>query len=155
MTTIAYKSGVMACDSCWAANDVQTTSLTKIVRLPSGALWGSAGEADDRAVVDLFKNVRSPEKFPSADQLAATKCDMDAILVLKNGQAFKVSVDHAEAGRYEAGIWPCNRGLISAGSGGELALGAMAAGATAREAVAVACNWDVNSRAPVHVMRLK
>lgn len=157
MTTIAYRSGIMACDSCWAANGLQTTSLIKITRLPSGALFGSAGDGDDRSLIDLLKNVRSVDKLPSRDALASLKCDMDAVLVLKSGQVFKLGIErdakHPES--FDAQIWPANRGIAAAGSGMELAIGAMGHGASAKEAVAIACNWDVHSRGPVHVVRLK
>lgn len=157
MTTIAYTKGFMACDSCWAAADVQTTSLIKITRLPSGALLGTAGDADDRTLQELLKNVKSVNKLPSRDALAALRCEMDAIFVLKSGQVFKIGIerDGRHSSDFDAQIWPANRGVAAAGSGAELAIGAMAYGASAKEAVAIACNWDLNSRGPVHVVRLQ
>lgn len=157
MTTIAYRSGILASDSCWAANDVQTTSLIKIRRLSSGALLGTAGDGDDRALIELLDKIRSPDKLPSRDGFAALKCDMDAILVFKSGQVFKIGIEREakHGAEFEAQVWPANRGFVAAGSGAELAIGAMAHGASAKEAVAIACNWDINSRGPVHVVRLK
>lgn len=157
MTTIAYRSGIMACDSCWASASLQTTSLIKITRLASGALLGTAGDADDRALQELLRNVKSIEKLPTRDAFAALKCDMDAIFVLKSGQVFKIGIerDVKHSSDFEAQIWPANRGICAAGSGAELAIGAMAHGASAKEAVGIACNWDINSRGPVHAVRLK
>lgn len=40
------------------------------------------------------------------------------------------------------------------GSGGPLALGALAAGATPHQAVTIACRWDGGSKGPVRVVRL-
>jgi hypothetical protein len=41
-----------------------------------------------------------------------------------------------------------------AGSGGSLAMGAMAHGATAEEAVQIACKYDTKTCEPVHVLRV-
>lgn len=160
MTTIAYRDGTMACDSCWQASHVQTTSLNKIDRFASGALFGSAGDGDIRALQVLLDKVRSIEKLPSRAELAALKCDVEGILVFPNGQVAMIAISPGGADRnnldhYDAQIWPANRGLAAVGTGAELALGAMAAGKNARHAVAIACRFDINSRLPVHAMSLK
>ena len=67
MTTIACKDGVMACDSCWTdANWLHSTTLTKIIRLKSGALLGEAGDNDSRAVVKLLQNCKKFDQVPTA-----------------------------------------------------------------------------------------
>lgn len=154
MTTIAYKDGVMACDSCWASNSVQTTSLTKIQRLSSSALIGTAGDGDVRAVLALLDKIKSPDKLPTRFDLAATRCDFDAILVFLTGQVWHISIGRVGKGDYEGQVWPANRGIAAVGSGSELAIGAMAAGKSARDAVNIACKFDINSRRPVHVVAL-
>lgn len=160
MTTIAYRDGTMACDSCWQANHVQTTSMTKIVRLASGALFGSSGDGDIRTLQVLLDRVKDFGKMPSRAELSALKCEVDGILVLPHGHIMMISIapggaDHNNFDHFDAQIWPANRGLAAVGSGAELALGAMAAGKNARSAVAIACRFDIHSRLPVHVMNIK
>lgn len=154
MTTIACKDGTMACDSCWTdSNDVQGTSLTKIIRLKSGALLGEAGDNDSRAVVKLLQSVKNFDQMPTALELAACCVDYLAIILFANGSMAQISITRCgEAGEmsYVAGAWPVNRGCTAVGSGAQLAIGAMKAGKTAREAVMVSCDSDPNSKLPVH-----
>lgn len=150
MTTIAYTKGVMASDSCWADEGLRTSSLIKIRRLSSGALYGGAGDSDDRTLVGVLDKIRTPDRLPSREDLARLDGDFEALLVFPQGKILKLT----KSGR-DAQIWECNRGLMAIGSGGEIAIGAMASGKSAREAVAVACDWDTNSRLPVHVLELR
>lgn len=155
MTTIAYKAGLMACDSCWTLSDMQVTSLSKIVRLSSGALLGQAGDNDGREMIFFLDKIKLERNLPTRKQLLDLRLEYAGLLVLPNGSIFKVTsredpVDYKD----EVGFTPISRKIAACGSGNELALGAMAAGKTAREAVAIACDFDINSRGPVHVMRL-
>lgn len=154
MTTIAYKDGVMACDSCWASDSLQTTSLTKIERLSSGALFGAAGDGDIRAALALLDKIKSSSRLPSCADLAATRCDLKAILVFANGQPWMIDIGK-EGPEFYGQVVPANRGIAGAGTGAELAIGAMAAGKSAAEAVRIACRYDINSRLPVHTLALK
>ena len=161
MTTIACKieSGVgeIACDSCWTdSNDLHGTSMNKIIRLKSGALLGEAGDNDSRAVVKLLQNVKNFEHMPSALDLAACAVDYAAIILFPNGTMAQIMIQrHNENGEmsYTAGAWPVNRGCSAVGSGAGPAMGAMRAGKSAREAVAIACDCDPNSKLPVHSYR--
>lgn len=158
MTTIAYKRGIMACDSCWTdkGEAIQQTSLIKIVRLSSGALLGSAGDNDCRSVEELLDKVKSFDKLPAALKLAETKCDYMGILVFKTGEAVIVEIKEPEeeTGVWRAAVYRANRGCAAVGSGGEIAIGAMEAGYAAAAAVGIACRWDVNSKPPVHTVPL-
>lgn len=157
MTTIAYKSGVLACDSCWTGDDMHETSQTKIIRLSSGALLGGSGDNDSREIHALLDKVKSAKQLPTRTQLAAMRASFSGLLVLPNGSVFKIAADFGEkeAGS-DYGVWPVGRrGIAAAGSGGHLAVGAMAAGKSAPEAVAIACAWDINSRLPVHSVTLR
>lgn len=143
----------MSSDSCWAANGVQTTSLTKIDRLSSGALFGSAGDGDIRALLALIDRVKSPNKLPTKAELSATRCETTGILAFKTGQVWMIVIEK-QGEHFEAMVWPANRGIAGIGSGGEFAIGAMAAGKTPAEAVRIACRYDTNSRPPVHTVKL-
>lgn len=136
----------------------QQTSENKIVRLASGALLGQAGDNDSRAVVALLDGAKNEKQLPTRAQLAESRVDFQGILVLPNGKVFLISIEPEAPGVHEAyrgQIWPAGRrGIAAVGSGGHLAIGAMAAGKSARESVAIACDWDINSKLPVHTVEL-
>jgi len=159
MTTIAVKDGWMACDSCWTdANWLHGTSLTKITRLKSGALLGEAGDNDSRAVVKLLQSVKTFDQMPAALELAATKVDCASLLMFPNGDVAMITIDLQENTSdliHKAGAWLVNRGGAAVGTGAAVAIGAMDAGKSAREAVEIACRRDPNSKAPVHSVALK
>ena len=162
MTVIAYRAGIMACDSCWTYCDTQVASLPKIRRLTSGALLGQAGDNDSRNIDTLLDKIKDPRKLPTRQQLAETKCSFIGVLALPRGGIFIVSTGKHDGNGYPAedeedfGIWPATSmgGYCAVGSGSEAALAAMDAGATAREAAMIACKRNVHCRPPIHVMKL-
>jgi hypothetical protein len=157
MTTIAAKDGVMACDSCWTdSNGLYGTSLTKIIRLKSGALLGEAGDVDNRAVVKLLQGCKTFDQLPTALELAATCANSTSLLMLSNGEMASIYIGRIDGTTaYEASVWKVNRGGAAVGSGAQVALGAMDSGKSARQAVEIACRRDVNSKPPVHHVALK
>lgn len=161
MTVIAWRAGIMACDSCWSHGDTQVASLIKIKRLQSGALLGQAGDNDARAMEVLLDKIKDPKKLPTRDELAKTLVDFIGLLALPKGGVFVVSsapVDQAGWPSQDGtvGVWPATSmgGYAAVGSGSDYALSAMDAGASAREAVVIACRRNLSCRAPVHVMKL-
>lgn len=157
MTTIAMKDGIMACDSAWQdVNGGLATSMTKIVRLPSGALLGGAGAADDRAVVKILEKCKTFAQLPTAKELADTEVDYHGLIAFPNGTVAQIEVEMDDKhGRWSASAHPVNVGGTSVGSGSGYAIGAMDAGATAKRAVECAIKRDPQSRGPVHVVPLK
>lgn len=163
MTAIAYRAGLMACDSCWTYGSTQVESAIKITRLRSGALLGQAGDNDARAILDLLQNIRNPDKLPARGALAETKCDFIGLLALPKGGVFCIATGKVDEMGFPAddeedfGVWrACTMGGYAAvGSGAEAALAAMDAGADARRAVDIACRRNINCRPPIHVLRLK
>lgn len=154
MTTVAYKDGVMACDSCWAYGSLQTTSATKIDRLSSGALFGQSGDLDTRGLVALLSQVKTGKQLPFRSALDEITEACLGILVLPDKSVWMVSTKCNPSGDDDVGIWPCDLHMAAVGTGSEIAIGAMAAGKTAAEAVAIACQFDINSRPPVHELSL-
>lgn len=161
MTTVAYRSGVMACDSCWTYGGTVDVLATKIVRLSSGALLGHAGQNDARAVVTLLDKARTQNQLPSYEALAAVRADVLGLLVLPTGRVFKVGTTIVSPENWtedfdgdDIGIWEINGPFAAIGSGGDMALVAMASGKNAREAVTLACRFDLNSRLPLHSVTL-
>jgi hypothetical protein len=157
MTTIAYKDGMMAGDSCWNTHGIVDNLANKIQRLKSGALLGQAGDNDIREIVVLLDNVKSAKSLPSYAQLTAIRCDSTVLLALPNGAVFKLSTSkkltHDDTD--DLGLWRIERSVAAIGSGADLALGAMSAGASALQAVRIACRWDIHSRPPVYHAPLK
>jgi ATP-dependent protease HslVU (ClpYQ) peptidase subunit len=164
MTVIAYRSGIMASDSCWTYGSTQTVSHIKIKRLKSGALLGSAGDNDSRTLEALLDNVKAAEKLPSRAQLAECKVDFLGLLALPRGGVWVVATGKHDDAGYPAddeedyGVWPATTmgGFAAVGSGGDHALAAMHAHAsvTAERAVEIACKMNINCRLPVHKVRL-
>lgn len=166
MTCIAFRGGVMACDSCWSYGDTQVASQIKIKRLTSGALLGQAGDNDARAMEILLDKIKDPRKLPSKVELAATKDSFMGLLALPKGGVWVIAsgpVD--ETGwpvadtfdeREDLGVWPATTigGFAACGSGSDYALAAMHAGASAKLAVEIACKLNLSCRGPVHVRRL-
>lgn len=157
MTVIAYKDGVMACDSAWSEDSqLLITRATKIFRLPSGALIGEAGGNDTRAFHDLLKNVKTPRQLPSRMQLMALQMDYTAILVLPKGRVFQVEVVEPEEHKshWQAGVYEITEGFHAIGSGHEHAITALECKRSAREAVYAAIRRNNQCRPPVHQLEL-
>lgn len=157
MTTIAFKDGIMASDSCWTdVNGWHGTSLTKVVRTSVGALLGGAGGVDARAMEKLLDKVKTFSQMPTVQELADTKTEYHGVIAFPNGDVAQIFCEYdKDSNAWSGGTWRVNRGGTSVGSGSGVALGAMDAGKSAREAVEIACRRDPNSKGPVHVVALK
>lgn len=149
MTTIAYKAGILACDSAWSDDFKMVAWQNKIRRFDTGVLYGSAGAGDDRALLNLLHGIADPNFLPSYDDLAEIKADISALMVFPDGRVFLVNTGEQDPGVMEMST-PC-----AIGSGRQFAVGAMEAGATAIKAVEIACNRDCGSRGPIHSLKIK
>lgn len=159
MTTIAYKDGLMACDSCWTYGGTVDTLTTKITRLASGALFGTAGQNDARSLVSLIDKVKTPNQLPSYEALLSLRADVLGLLVLPKGRVYKIattiiSPENWDDQMDDYGLWEISGPFAAVGSGGDMALVAMDCGKSARDAVRIACKYDPNSRGPVHSVSL-
>ena len=156
MTTIAYRDGVMASDSCMADDGAIETLSNKIDRLKGGALFGAAGDADIRPILALLKDAKTWRTLPTFNELAAIRIDCTGLLILPNGMIIKVHTclrppEHTDD---TPGLWRIDRDFSAVGTGSPFAIGAMEIGANARRAVRIACRNDINSRLPVHSVAL-
>jgi hypothetical protein len=149
MTTIAYRDGILACDSCWSDDSLVVLSQTKILRLRSGALYGAAGHVDDRALVAALQDASGPADLPSHEDLYEMKTEIRALLIFPDGSVFMI-----DAKEPCAGVTPLGP-FAAVGSGGRVAMGAMAMGASAEQAVEIACRLDTYCRLPIHTLALK
>lgn len=150
MTTIAYRDGVLAADSCVTTSTEAGGSTRangeKLYRktLPGGreVILATAGESFPALVfVDWYGTGKEP---PSS--LIDNECDF-TVLILEAEEL------------YEADKW-CRPERITApfyaiGSGRKEALAAMACGKSAKKAVEIASLTDPYTRGPIVTMRLK
>lgn len=133
MTTIVYREGVLAADSqayC-GSRRVSLGTKVKVRRLEDGTLIGASssivGATDD--LLDWYEHdTPLPEKYDSF-QLLVVNPDGSAFLAFDN-----TSLSGPITGDYYA-----------IGSGEDFALGALAMGASAEEAVRIASQFDYHT----------
>jgi hypothetical protein len=149
----------MACDSCYAEDEMVITKKTKITRLVSGALFGQAGDSDARHVETLFAHVKTPRGLPTRKQILELQIDFHGLLVLPKGRVYFITISPPDKEKshehWFGGIDEISEGLFAIGSGSAYAITAMECGKSAKDAVAFACRRDLNSRPPIHVVPLK
>ena len=153
MTVIAYKDGLMACDSAWSDENLLCTRRNKIARLPSGALLGEAGDDDTRAIIEMLGKVKTAAGLPSRKQLLELQIDYSAILVLPKGRIFHVQIDAPtdKVSYWSGGIMEVGENYYSVGTGREHALTAMECGKTAKEACEFAIRRNMACRPPIYI----
>lgn len=145
MTTIAYRSGIMAADSrAYAAGSLPIGSKCKIERFDDGTLIGvssrdvGGGEAIRRWYNDGMP-ADPPYKMPE---------DFTILVAKRNGEIYMgvnmLMLSGPLMGEY-----------FAIGSGAEYALAAMAMGKTAKQAVKLACQLDIWSAKPIYCLTHK
>lgn len=135
MTTIAWKDGVLACDS--QATDMGTRSRAKSKLVLTDdyayAVTGSLAFG-----LDFVRRLESGEEDPELKKATVVRMDRrTGQIVVFDPPGYPIPVEDK---------------LFATGSGGDLALGAMAAGASAEEAVRIAIAWDADSGFGVQVV---
>lgn len=138
MTTIAYRNGVLAGDTMESFDrTIMPYAVRKVFRLPDGTLLGATGTAEACEVVRRALAKGSP--LPKLE-------DVEAVRVFK--------ANHIEV--FEGHLWRrVHAPFYALGSGCDVALAAMYAGATAREAVAIAVKMDTATGGRVQTVALR
>jgi 20S proteasome alpha/beta subunit len=134
MTTICYKGGVMAADKQATSSGCKHGKMTKIFKI-NGHLIGCAG--DGHACMEMirwFTDGAKPDEFPDIQK------DED------NGMLMVVTPE-GKIQFYEKSFLPVQyeNDFAAMGSGRDFALGAMASGLGAVQAVEVAISFDIYS----------
>lgn len=143
MTTIVYRDGVMAADSRATACNGSISRMTKLFRV-RGDIVGFAGEASSALVFhDWYKR---PDRKDIPQALRDGSADFSALVLTSKGLLEYDKWCRAMTVEDE---------FYAIGSGTLAALGAMHQGATARQAVAIACRIDPHSGPPVVSMSRK
>lgn len=150
MTTIAYKNGILATDSCWASGDFIESRNVKFIKLKNGIICAGSGANDDRHIINIFSKIKNPRNVPNVKELLEF-CHQDTkhLIVYPNKDIWILDIKYSENEKW-ANFYPIKNDFIAIGSGAHFAVGAMAAGKSAIEAVEIACTLDINSCLPVH-----
>lgn len=139
MTTIAYRDGIMAGDSRgYSSSRYPIGSKVKVERLSDGTLLGCSSTIPGGA-----ESAR--EWWVSRDEVDLP-ASFTLLAVEPNGDVYYMSDTPHISG-------PLKGEFFAIGSGLEYALGAMERGATAVEAIRIACKFDVWSDLPIYAVR--
>jgi hypothetical protein len=157
MTTIACSrtKGVMACDSLWTVGVLRAVNRTKVRRLPSGALLGTAGENDGRAFEALLAEVKRPSDLPMPGVFNRLRQEISGLILFPELRLFHINTVLPNDTDDESGVTEITEPFWAIGSGGELALGALAAGASPERAVKIGIQFDPNSGGKVHSLKVR
>jgi ATP-dependent HslUV protease subunit HslV len=137
MTTVAWDGTTLAADSLSTANGLRETMGAKIWRV-GPLLVGAAGS---RALCLRFREwvadgLDGESPFHGTDE-------GNGLVVPPTGQPLAWG---------EHGCWTCPADIYALGTGYQLAMGAMAAGATAEQAVEIAARFDTHTGGPITVL---
>jgi hypothetical protein len=143
MTTIAFRDGIMAADTMMSQSVYRGRCL-KITRTGAGDLVALCGDSGMAHPFAAWIDAGLPR---------------DGLPRMPTGTDFGAFVAFAD-GRFAVFSEKCLPQFVEAefhamGSGNEVAIGAMAMGASAEEAVKIACQFDPWSREPIQVEHLK
>jgi len=147
MTTIVFRDGVLCADTAVFDRDCYCGETEKIwrvaIHLGAGRLAGLAGSFRD---MQMFR------------QWCEDGCPDGAAPTLRyepsEGLVINADGSHVWLGN-KGEVVPWRAPYVAIGSGVHLAIGALAMGATAEQALAVACDHDAYTRRPITVLRLE
>lgn len=139
MTVIAVKDGIMAADTGLWKGAAIYGHQRKIIRLTDGRLFAASGESG--AVQECLRWLNGEADRPTPE----TQDDFGALILAPDGvwridYKYRLFRDHAN--------FPC------CGAHSEMLIGAMAAGASAEEAVCIAIRYGDSAAGDVQVERL-
>ena len=156
MTTIAYKDGIMACDT-------RITSGSKIMMgevvkcfYTDGALVGTCGDADEQFLASpLFKKLKTPDQLGAwLSELEVDDRDWGLLIVFFNRPKDVYIADIASEGdSSKSGYYSVklSRGEgIARGSGNHFAEAGMKLGLSAAESVEFAMDFDAATGGSVY-----
>lgn len=163
MTTIAYRDRTLAADTrgTWGSTPFSTSKIVdlgEVLVAGAGEIWRVHGVVDGvRACLDMptrpptgvfdfvMRTFRDPDYNPAANNPSALLVDRSTgrVCVLM-GPRFEFVGHSADAPAF-----------LAIGSGGDYAMGAMGAGASAADAVRIASTLDVYTSADVEIVALR
>lgn len=146
MTAVAYRNGVLAADSSCFQGSILGGKVRKIWRLGDGRLFAASGRSADIEVCRLWIEECNAALHPAP---ADKEFGFSALVVGPGARdVVKIEWDFRPFPGLEAEFW-------ALGCHFEFLQGAMAAGASAEAAVALACRYGDGAVGPVQVERLE
>ena len=149
MTTIAYRDGVMAGDSGLQNSNVLYRSAVKVARGHDGSLHGVTGSAPDACgYIRWVQNgmLGDPPK-PEATNREEGRSAFIALIVSPGDTCVRLFTAYGVEDFYSAPF-------VAIGAGSEMAIGAMAAGASAEEAVAIVADNSTFAAHPIRTVSI-
>lgn len=143
MTTIAYRDGVLAADSLSTRYGNREGTVCKIAK-KANLMAGASGSADMCQAFRVWFMTGCKGQPPYMGD--PDKSWAEGFIVMPDGAV-------AVFGPSSQWVNQPYGGFSAWGSGSDVALGAMAAGATAEQAVAAAIMLDINSGGEITVLR--
>lgn len=146
MTTVAYRNGILAADSrAYSGDRTPVGWKAKAHRASNGILYAVSSTCVGADAL-LRDWIEADCPRPANDDLKPESFTL--LLVKPDGGVFFANGNLALSG-------PLTDDFFAIGSGEQYALGAMAMGASAEEAVAVACRLDPWSGGDITVLKLE
>jgi len=150
VTTIAFRGGVLAGDSCHNQEDKEGNSwcyrLANKLTVNKHVAYGTSGDADSPGFFEMLAKLKSPGDFPPWS-VRETFEDVRALVCFRSGEVY--TCEDGELSEFGDGDY------AAIGSGRKFALGAMIRGASAVEAVFAACSICNHTRPPIYAFDTK
>lgn len=147
MTTIAYRDGILAADSQSTTGNLMLGRSDKIILAGDFVLAMSGKIWCQKPLTDWLANQDgTPDTYPKELITENGKDFLFDAFVLKDGQPFEIINGH---------LIPLKIQYHACGSGWEVAVGAMAGGASALEAVKITATVDVYTSGPYSTYNVK
>jgi hypothetical protein len=155
MTIVVYRDGIMAADSAMNYDQLKVGSIQKVFWLDNGAMYGGAGQVDDRDIRAFLGSKPFPCELDALQLIDMCTCDLQSILVMRDGRTFQVFVDLWEGKKDDtAEIIEIKAEYAAVGVGWQMAIGALAAGADAERTVELVAKHADTVQLPVQTLKL-
>ena len=142
MTTIAYRDGMIAADTGMAVGETLIGHTTKIARNIAGDLAGAAGRS---GYAMRFREWFKGGEHSPPPEAKETEHTLDRGIIFRRDGTIEVHEPD--------GVFTIRADYYAFGTGREVALGAMAQGATAEEAVRATMKYDAYTFGMVEVLK--
>lgn len=143
MSVIAWDGKTLAADK--QGNDGNIVTITKIIRVGKHLIGGTGSAASTASIFRWYQMGADPEKFPECQKDKERWSDL--LVVTPDKKVFKYE--------QEPVCFEIEDKFVSIGSGSPYALSAMELGATAKEAVLIACKYERNCGRGVDVLEFE
>lgn len=149
MTTIAWDGYDLAADTQMSSGDRKLYGACKIFSIKGCEQFPENSHAAFAGDVNKIKKIVSWLKGETEKPEGNLNDDVEGLLIYDSGRVMMLGGDDNGILWYD---WPA---MVGIGSGGDIALGAMLHGATAKEAVMHAMKVDVATGGKVEVVKIK